>query len=43
MEPEGLRQAAAHAGLAAVGGGFPAGFLFSFNRVAIAWIPVSLA
>lgn len=43
MEPEALRQAVAQAGLAAVGIGFLAGFLFSFNPVAMASIPVSLA
>ena len=43
MEPDALRQAAAHAGLAAVGIGFLAGLLFSFNPVAMASIPVSLA
>ena len=43
MEPEALQQAVAHAGLAAVGIGFLAGLLFSFNPVAMASIPVSLA
>ncbi len=43
MEPEALQQAVAHAGLAAIGVGFLAGLLFSFNPVAMASIPVSLA
>jgi cytochrome c-type biogenesis protein len=43
MEPGALQQAVAHAGLAAVGVGFLAGLLFSFNPVAMASIPVSLA
>ncbi|MBN9086714.1 MAG: sulfite exporter TauE/SafE family protein [Reyranella sp.] len=43
MEPEALQQAVAHAGWAAIGVGFLAGFLFSFNPVAMASIPVSLA
>lgn len=43
MGPEALQQAVAQAGLAAVGIGFLAGFLFSFNPVAMASIPVSLA
>jgi cytochrome c-type biogenesis protein len=43
MEPEALQQAVGHAGLAAIGVGFFAGLLFSFNPVAMASIPVSLA
>jgi len=43
MDPEGLRQAAEHAGVAAAGIGFLAGLTFSFNPVAMASIPVSLA
>ncbi|SKA24858.1 cytochrome c-type biogenesis protein [Enhydrobacter aerosaccus] len=43
MAPEALQHAVAHAGLAAIGVGFLAGFLFSFNPVAMASIPVSLA
>jgi cytochrome c-type biogenesis protein len=43
MDVEALRQAVEHAGLAAAGIGFLAGFLFSFNPVALASIPVSLA
>lgn len=43
MESEALQQAVANAGLAAVGVGFLAGLLFSFNPVAMASIPVSLA
>ena len=43
MEQQALQQAVAHAGLAAVGVGFVAGLLFSFNPVAMASIPVSLA
>ncbi|MBL6653901.1 MAG: cytochrome C biogenesis protein [Reyranella sp.] len=43
MEPGALQQAVAHADLAAVGVGFLAGLLFSFNPVAMASIPVSLA
>lgn len=43
MEPDALQQAVAHSGLAAIGVGFAAGFLFSFNPVAMASIPVSLA
>jgi cytochrome c-type biogenesis protein len=38
-----LRQAAEHAGAAALVAGFLAGLVFSFNPVAIASIPVSLA
>jgi cytochrome c-type biogenesis protein len=43
MEAETLRQAIENAGLAAAGVAFLAGFLFSFNPVALASIPVSLA
>jgi len=43
MEPEGLRQAIENAGFAAAGVGFLAGLVFSFNPVALASIPVSLA
>jgi cytochrome c-type biogenesis protein len=43
METEVLRSAVEHAGLAAVGIGFLAGLAFSFNPVALASIPVSLA
>src|SRR5262245_48677240 len=43
MDPDVLGQAVAHAGIAAVGIGFLAGLAFSFNPVALASIPVSLA
>ncbi len=43
MAPDALQQAVANAGIAAIGLGFVAGLLFSFNPVAIASIPVSLA
>lgn len=43
MDPEALRQAVEHAGLAAVGVAFLAGLAFSVNPVALAAIPVSLA
>jgi cytochrome c-type biogenesis protein len=43
METDVLRQAAEHVGVAALGAGFLAGLVFSFNPVAIASIPVSLA
>lgn len=43
MDAEALRLAVEHAGLAAAGVAFLAGFLFSFNPVALASIPVSLA
>jgi cytochrome c-type biogenesis protein len=43
MDPESLRQAIEHAGVAAAGIGFLAGLAFSFNPVALASIPVSLA
>ncbi len=43
MDTDTLRQATEHAGLLAVGLGFLAGFVFSFNPIALASIPVSLA
>jgi cytochrome c-type biogenesis protein len=43
MDSDALRQAAEHAGLLALGVGFLAGFVFSFNPIALASIPVSLA
>jgi cytochrome c-type biogenesis protein len=43
MDAEALRSAVEHAGLAAAGVGFLAGLVFSFNPVALASIPVSLA
>lgn len=43
MEPDALRQAVEQAGVAAVGIGFATGLVFSFNPVALASIPVSLA
>jgi cytochrome c-type biogenesis protein len=43
VTPEALQQAVANAGVAAIGIGFLAGLLFSFNPVAMASIPVSLA
>jgi cytochrome c-type biogenesis protein len=43
MDVEALRKAVEHAGLAAAGVGFLAGLVFSFNPVALASIPVSLA
>ena len=43
MDAEALRQAVENAGLAAAGAAFLAGLLFSFNPVALASIPVSLA
>ena len=43
MGPEALRSAVEHAGVAAAGVAFLAGFAFSFNPVALASIPVSLA
>jgi cytochrome c-type biogenesis protein len=43
MDAEALRQAIEQAGLAAAGFGFLAGLAFSFNPVAMASIPVSLA
>jgi cytochrome c-type biogenesis protein len=43
LTPEALQQAVANAGIAAIGLSFLAGLLFSFNPVALASIPVSLA
>jgi cytochrome c-type biogenesis protein len=43
METGALRQAAEHAGVAALVAGFLAGLVFSFNPVAVASVPVSLA
>jgi cytochrome c-type biogenesis protein len=43
MEAEALRQAVENAGYAAAGIAFLAGLVFSFNPVALASIPVSLA
>lgn len=43
MDADALRSAVEHAGLAAAGAGFLAGLAFSFNPVALASIPVSLA
>lgn len=43
MTPEALQQAVANAGISAIGLSFLAGLLFSFNPVALASIPVSLA
>src|SRR5438309_869029 len=43
METDALRQAVEHVGLAALVAGVLAGLVFSFNPVAIASIPVSLA
>ena len=43
MDAESLRTAVEHAGFAAAGVAFAAGFLFSFNPVALASIPISLA
>jgi len=43
MDADVLRQAAQHAGLATLAVGFLAGLVFSFNPVALASIPVSLA
>jgi cytochrome c-type biogenesis protein len=43
MNNETLQHAIEHAGLLALGAGFLAGFVFSFNPVALASIPVSLA
>jgi cytochrome c-type biogenesis protein len=43
MDPQTLQEGLNQAGLGALGIGFIAGFLFSFNPVAFAAIPVSLA
>jgi len=43
VTPEALQQAVVSAGIAAIGLSFLAGLLFSFNPVALASIPVSLA
>jgi len=43
MEIEALQKSLEQANLASIGVGFLAGFLFSFNPVALAAIPVSLA
>jgi cytochrome c-type biogenesis protein len=43
MDPESLRLAVAQAGYGALWIGFATGFVFSFNPVALAAIPVSLA
>jgi cytochrome c-type biogenesis protein len=43
MDTETLQQAAEHAGLLALAAAFLAGLVFSFNPVALASIPVSLA
>lgn len=43
MDPDALRQAVENAGFAAAGVAFLAGLFFSFNPVALASIPVSLA
>lgn len=43
MDAEALRQAVSHGGFAALWVGFVVGFAFSFNPVALAAIPVSLA
>jgi cytochrome c-type biogenesis protein len=43
MDPDGLQHAVEHAGLVALGVAFVAGLVFSFNPVALASIPVSLA
>lgn len=43
MDLESLRATLEQAGLASLGVGFAAGFIFSFNPVALAAIPVSLA
>jgi cytochrome c-type biogenesis protein len=43
MEMDALRQPAEHAGAAALVAGFLAGLVFSFNPIAIASIPVSIA
>jgi len=43
MDVDALRQAVEHAGVAAAGLAFLTGLVFSFNPVALASIPVSLA
>ena len=43
MDIDGLQQAVGHAGVAALAISFLTGFFFSFNPVALAAIPVSLA
>jgi cytochrome c-type biogenesis protein len=43
VDTDTLQQAIQHAGLFALGAGFLAGLVFSFNPVALASIPVSLA
>ena len=43
METDALRQAVEHAGFATLAAAFLAGLVFSFNPVAVASIPVSLA
>lgn len=43
MDADALRQTVEHAGIAAAGVAFLAGLVFSFNPVALASIPVSLA
>lgn len=43
MDMETLKQAVQHAGFVALAAGFVAGLVFSFNPVALASIPVSLA
>src|SRR5262245_8896699 len=43
MDPDTLQQAIQHAELGALGVGFLAGFVFTFNPVALASIPVSMA
>ena len=43
MDADVLQQAVEHAGLATLAAGFLAGLVFSFNPVALASIPVSLA
>ena len=43
MDTDALQHAIEHAGLVALGAGFLAGLVFSFNPVALASIPVSMA
>jgi hypothetical protein len=43
MDADTLQPAAGHAGVAVLGAGFLAGLIFSFNPVALASIPMSLA